>query len=111
MLGEPGLDCRLVFRQFFIVSPSSSRSDFGRNLYPLIWLSAARLAGAVQKVSIWSVRQRWPPVLSCRVGRDEAGHRGTRWWVFSVRSLLAYARARRSATESAALWGGADFHI
>ena len=31
--------------------------------------------------------------------------------VFSVRSLLAYARARRSATESAALWGGADFHI
>ena len=36
----------------------------------------------------------------------------TTWtWVFSVRSLLAYARARRSATESAALWGGADFHI
>ena len=32
----------------------------------------------------------------------------TTWtWVFSVRSLLAYARARRGATESAALWSGA----
>ena len=31
--------------------------------------------------------------------------------VFSVRSLLAYARARRSATESAALWAGAEHHI
>ena len=31
--------------------------------------------------------------------------------VFSVRSLLAYARARRGATDSAALWSGAASHF
>jgi len=44
-------------------------------------VSAARLAGAAQSFSIWSVRRRWPPVVSCRVGRDEAGHRAARWWL------------------------------
>ena len=34
-----------------------------------------RLAGAAQNYSFWSVRRRWPPVLSYRVGRVEAGHR------------------------------------
>jgi hypothetical protein len=73
---------------------------FGRNLYPLIWRSAARLAGAAQNSSIWSVRRRWPPVVSCRVGRDEAGHCGARWWL-SLSLARSDLRPRRTKSADA----------